>query len=69
MSSVELLLLKAQVVDYAQSDDEFEQVIGRFLNERTDDLEGDDFVDAIRETIQGLEEAANRFILEWEVNL
>lgn len=63
-----LALLRNQVRDYSESEDRFEQVVGKFLNEHTDDLEGDDFMDAVRELLQGLEEATNRFHIEWEIN-
>lgn len=65
---IELALLRNQVRDYSESEDRFEQVIGGFLNEQTDELEGEDFVDAVREIIQGLEEVANQFLVEWEIN-
>lgn len=63
-----LALLRNQVRDYAESENRFEQVVGRFLNEQTDELEGDEFMDAVREIIQGLEEVANQFLVEWEIN-
>lgn len=63
-----LALLRNQVRDYSESEDRFEQVIGRFMNEQTDELEGNDFVDAVREIIQGIEEATSRFLVEWEIN-
>lgn len=65
--SLELALLRNQCLDYAESEDRFEQVIGRFLNERTDELEGDEFRDAVGEIIQGLEEAVSRFAIEWDI--
>jgi hypothetical protein len=66
--SVERALLRNQVLDYAESEDRFEQMVGRFLSEQTDELEGEDFVNAVRELLQGVEEVANQFLVEWEIN-
>lgn len=65
--SVENALLHNQVLDYAESNHEFERMLGRLLHEQTQPLNGDDFTAAIRDILAGLNEAMDQFLHEWDI--
>lgn len=66
-ADIELALLRNQVLDFGDSDDEYERLLGRLLNEQTNPLDGEDFAAAVREILAGLTEAMDRFHHEWDL--
>ena len=65
--SVEFLLLRNQVLDYAESQDQYEAMLGQLLDENTEFVDGELFGMLVREILDGLQLAMKRFDQEWEV--
>jgi hypothetical protein len=55
------------VIDFADSEDEYEAWLGQFLLQQTGDLDGEPFFSALRRTLDGMKQVIDRFDEEWKV--
>lgn len=64
--SVENALLHNQIIDYADSECEYEAMLGQLLLQRCNELDGEPLLFALRETLDGLERVIKQFDDEWK---
>lgn len=65
--SIQNILLHGQVIDFADSEDEYEAMLGQLLLQQTGDLDGEPFFAALRRTLDGMKQVIDRFDEEWKV--
>ena len=66
--SVEMVLLRNQILDFRDSEHQCEANIGQFLHEHTDKLEGQCFVIMVLTLLEGLRLSLEHFEDEWKVD-
>ena len=65
--SVENALLHNLVLDYADSECEYEALLGQLLIQRCNELDGEPLLFALREMLDGLERVILQFDEEWKI--
>ena len=66
MCPVDLALLRNQILDFRDSEDKCEAILGELLHDETDHLEDFCFVLAVRLLLDGLHDSVERFQNEWK---
>ncbi len=65
---VENALLHNQILDFTDSEDEYEAMLGQLLLQQTSELDGEPFLFRLRETLDGMERVIKQFHEEWEIS-
>lgn len=65
--SVENALLHNLVLDYADSECEYEFLLGQLLLQRYNELDGSPLLFALRETLDGMVRVIEQFDDEWKI--